>query len=182
MQIYSLDFEDLTGQNLVLQAVWVTKRGWQRDMEESEIRVITEHESVLYFSLQEFVLAAQFELNERLKYYFTEKFTKIQEGKSGVSMRKFMDNFNDDGTVKKTGLVYNLFERNCQHFAECLLENILLRNWGDPSRECQLWYPSEWQEGPLRRFQKPRNEYWRLIKENVEPAMFFIFSLMFLPL
>ena len=57
-KVYSMDFEDLTGRNLVLQAVWNTRQGWQRDMEENEMEFL-ESEHILYFSHEEFVLTGR---------------------------------------------------------------------------------------------------------------------------
>ena len=125
---------------------------------------------------------AQLELNEWLQHYVNEKFERITKGKSGSSLKKFMKNVDLNGTVRKTGFIYDLFERNCQHYARYLLTNILRRNWRDPKREGQPWDANNWRTRPLRRFNEPRNETWRLIKRNVGPVMILIFSLLVFPI
>ena len=194
-KVYSLDFDDLTGRNLMLQAVWKTEHGWRRNMKRCEILKVKEYKYNLYFSLEEFVLTgkahhsarplrpiahvpqAQLELKEWLQCYVNEKFNRIIEGNSGLTLEKFMENFDPDLTVRKTGFIYDLFLRNCQHFAESLYKNILRRDWWDERREERPWDADLWRPRPLRRQQEPKDEKRRSIKKSLGPATMLIFSL-----
>lgn len=82
-----------------------------------------------------------------------------------------MKNFDLDGTLRKTGFIYDLFERNCQHYARHLLYNLLARNWSDARRESLQWDAEAWEMIPHRRYSEPRKKEYQLIKKGAKTAM-----------
>jgi hypothetical protein len=120
------------------------------------------------------ILEAQWELNDWIQNYLDEKFEKIANGKSRLNLEKLMRSFNFDGTLRKSGDIYNLFERNCKHYARHLFFNLQRRRWSDEHRLDEPWNAEAWHQPPRKRYREPRSRIWRTIKRCAGPALMFV--------
>lgn len=135
-KVYGANWSGKKDQAMHLQAVWSSQGMLKRDLTKDELKFVTKRntgylfkealydETEMYFSWPEFVLVAQFVLQEWLLKHTAKVDTTTLSSKQREDLVQ----------ENNTPAAYSIFSNNCRHFSGQLIQRMLQNRWTERSR------------------------------------------------
>jgi hypothetical protein len=182
-----MDFGDMDRKDLVVQDVWYTQDGWQHRMYPHEVnRAERRGEHILYFSLAEFAVTGQYmslsPVRVSLSYggiaqavlkQFTDQHYLSKRYRALAKSERAYLKHSEKFLGGHTGALYSVLSRNCQDWADYMLENMSEQSWDDHRRLKQAWDPHEWLQTSHSWLDVPPSRKWDRVSRAIQPPLEF---------